>query len=187
MPALHVFSRRWRIATDVVPVPTAFGLVFNFALLATCALNWARWRCTANVAWYTVLLAAFTALYAYGVLLDIAICIAGLRGTPLQEAPRRAVPLLVTLSVSTFWPLHGLTTIYGTVVVHWKRDCSPRSPIIAIVYASWASWLVTWCALFFVGWIVVHPHARTACYCHSSTMPIKCATAPHPGLGAGTC
>lgn len=144
MPALYILGRRWRIATDVVPVPTAFGLLFNAALLATCALNWAAWGCTANVAWYTALLASFTALYAYGVLLDTAICIAGLRGTPLEERRRRAVPLLVTISICTFWPLHALITIYGTVVVHWKSDCKSRAPIIAIVYSSWASWLVTW-------------------------------------------
>lgn len=191
MPALYVLNRRWRIATDVVPVPTLFGGLFNAALLAACAANWAAWRCTQDVALYTALLGAFTALYAYGVLLDTAICIAGCRGTPLEETPRRAVPFLVTLSVVTFWPLHLLTTIFGTVVVHLKRDCTPRSPIIAIVYASWASWLFTWCAIIHLHCYCVQPRAvtlrTTVCCCRWCTTPTKCATALRPGWGAGTC
>ncbi len=178
MPALYVLNRRWRIATDVVPIPTAFACAFNLALCCTAIATFSAFHtCSSTSTSYQILLTSFIAIYGYGTLLDVAICMSGCQGTPLQENPRRAVVCggggrlcvyvcgtqphdvqqqapLVTLSVGTFWPLHMAMTVYGTVIVHTKEACWPssgkgiRTTVLAMVYASWASWLLTWCVVW---------------------------------------
>ncbi|KAL4537144.1 hypothetical protein Ndes2526B_g04945 [Nannochloris sp. 'desiccata'] len=117
MPQLKLYNRRWRVASDTMPLLAGFLALFHLAfvvplLILTGTTESSDYECNEK---FKVRFTLFSilALYTISFFIETAVMIFGLRGGPLEAKRRRAVNPLLHLVV-IFWLLILGITCFAT-------------------------------------------------------------------------
>ncbi|CAL5221085.1 g3212 [Coccomyxa viridis] len=108
MPGLHWCGRSWAVSADVIPVVAFLGLLFHLCWIVLVIIlqfslgSLQGCYATEDSRQHLGVLCLLFSSFVATALIELALIVTGLQGTPLEVKKRRAVPILLSIQLGVW-------------------------------------------------------------------------------------
>ncbi|CAF1400072.1 unnamed protein product, partial [Didymodactylos carnosus] len=136
MPKTKLFGRKFNFSTDNQFILSSFDIIIRLSLLITYIVFRTKYVSTYNCVYltlYYIYVYLLIACYSLIILTRLIIIILSIRGTPMNQKPRRAIPLFIYIRLMLMFIEFGICIIGLVVLSNLQTNCRTDTRTLIIV------------------------------------------------------